>query len=57
MFEGFNKGKRGSLAQSGGAYVLAEVMFCISNKVQEPAVNLSLSMNWQRAHVLGAACS
>lgn len=35
----------------------AEVMFGISNKVQESAVNLSLSMNQQHARVLGAACS
>lgn len=35
----------------------AEMMFGISNKVKESAVNLSLSMNQQRARVLGAACS
>jgi len=35
----------------------AEMMFGILNKVQEPAVNFSLSMNQQRARVLGAAWS
>lgn len=57
MFERFDKGKRGRLAQSGDIYMLGRDDVWHLNKVQEPGVNLSLGMNQQRACVLGAACS